>query len=89
MRYWNLVFWSAVDLLVQLLGKRTEDEAKFVETELFRLTGVKVYHVVVLDPSNACEICQILGVNVTFIADIQQLVEVDEVEVLAFSEVLS
>lgn len=83
------MLWSAVDLLVQLLGKRTEDEAKFVETELFRFAGVKAYHVVVLDPSNACEISQILRVDVTLITDIQQLVEVDEVEVLAFSEVLS
>lgn len=64
------MLWSAVDLLVELLRKRPEDEAKFVEAELFRLAGVKVYHVVVLDPSNACEISEILGVDVTFIADI-------------------
>lgn len=78
------MLWSAVDLLVELLRKRPEDEAKFVEAEFFRLTGVEVYHVVVLHSSDACEISEILGVDVTLIADIQQLVEIDEIEVFAF-----
>lgn len=78
------MLWSTVDLLVELLRKRPEDEAKLVEAELFRLTGVEVYHVVVLDPSDACEICKVFGVDVALIADIQQLVEIDEVEVFAF-----
>lgn len=54
------MFWSAVNKLVELLGKRTENEAEFVETQFFRLTCVEIYHVVVLDPSNACEISKIL-----------------------------
>ena len=60
MMYWDLVLRPSVDQLVELLRKRTEDEAEFVEAKFFRLTGVEVYHVVVLNSSNGCKISEIL-----------------------------
>ena len=59
-----------------------------MEAKFFRLTGVEVYHVVVLNPSNGCKISEVLRVDVAFVAHIQKFVEVDEVKVFAFGQVL-
>ena len=54
------MLWPAVDKLVELLGKRPENEAEFVEAQFFRFAGIEVNHVVVLNPSYACEISEVL-----------------------------
>ena len=64
---------TVIDLLVELLGQRPKDETEFVEPQLFRLSGVEVNHVVVLDPATRSEIVDIVRRDVSFVTDVKQL----------------
>lgn len=57
--YWDFVLGSSVDLLVQLLGKRTEDEAELMESQFLWLTCVEVDQVVVLHSAYASVVSEV------------------------------
>ncbi len=59
---------ALVDCLVELLGKRSKDEAEFMESQFIFLSGIKVDHMVELDPCDVCIIPKVFCSNVTFIS---------------------
>ena len=79
--YWDFVLLTIIDLLVELFGKWSENQTKFMESQLLVLPGIKVDHIVVLYSSASSEVIDILRSNVTFVPHIDQFEQIYQVEV--------
>jgi hypothetical protein len=71
MPYWNFVFGSSVDELVELLGQRSKDEAELMESKLFGFTSIEINHVVVLNPSDSSKVSEVLRADIAFVSHVE------------------
>ena len=82
--YWNFVFGSSVNGIIQLLWKGSKEYAKFMETEFIFFTGVKINKVVELYSIISCKVWKILICDVALISMVDKPKQIDEVEIIKF-----